>query len=67
MPFYNFKAPALPVPTTEYSVQQQIAYMNALRLYFNRLDAFNGAVATQLNTETVLNWMDAGNGLWSSN
>lgn len=67
MAIHNFKAPALPVPTNEYSMQQQIAYMNALRLYFNRLDAFNDAVAVQLNTETVLNWLDAGNAMWSSN
>jgi hypothetical protein len=38
---YNFKAPALPLPTLEYSTGQQNQFMNALRLYFNRLDAYN--------------------------
>lgn len=45
----RFVAPALPVPTTEYSMQQQIAYMNALRLYFNRLDDYLNQITTEIN------------------
>jgi hypothetical protein len=46
MAFYNFKAPALPIPTPEYDTHQQELFSNALRLYFNRLDAFNIASST---------------------
>jgi hypothetical protein len=38
MSFYNFKAPALPIPPIEYDQNQQNQFANALRLYFNRLD-----------------------------
>lgn len=38
---YNFRAPSLPIPTSEYSQKQQDQFGNALRLYFNRLDSFN--------------------------
>lgn len=41
MALYNFKAPALPIPTPEYDAHQQELFGNALRLYFNRLDAYN--------------------------
>jgi hypothetical protein len=46
MALYNFKAPALPIPTPEYDIHQQELFSNALRLYFNRLDAFNIASST---------------------
>ena len=38
MPFYNFKAPNLPLARNVYDRQQQDLFANALRLYFNRLD-----------------------------
>ena len=38
---YNFRAPSLPIPTTDYEQKQQDQFQNALRLYFNRLDTFN--------------------------
>jgi len=38
MPFYNVRAPALPLPPTSYDQSQQDQFQNALRLYFNRLD-----------------------------
>jgi hypothetical protein len=38
---YNFRAPSLPLPSSEYSQKQQDQFANALRLYFNRLDSFN--------------------------
>jgi hypothetical protein len=41
MTIYSFKAPALPIPTPEYDKSQQDLFSNALRLYFNRLDAYN--------------------------
>jgi hypothetical protein len=40
MPQYNFRAPALPLPPTEYLQAQQDQFQNALRLYFNRLDDY---------------------------
>jgi hypothetical protein len=40
MPKYNVRAPALPLPTPDYLQAQQDQFQNALRLYFNRLDAF---------------------------
>lgn len=39
MSLYNVKAPSLPLPTVEYDMKQQDQFQNALRLYFNRLDA----------------------------
>jgi hypothetical protein len=38
---YKFRAPSLPLPTSEYSQSQQDQFQNALRLYFNQLDSFN--------------------------
>ena len=38
MPLYRSKAPALPIPTNEYSRSQQDQLAIALRLYFNLLD-----------------------------
>lgn len=66
MAFYNVRAPALPLAPPEYVQAQQDQFQNALRLYFNRLDNFNAQVATQLNSQNVLMWADAGSGMWSS-
>ena len=38
MPLYRSKAPALPLPTNDYSRAQQDQVTSALRLYFNLLD-----------------------------
>jgi hypothetical protein len=39
MAFYNFKAPSLPLQPSEYSQDEVNQLTNALRLYFNLLDA----------------------------
>lgn len=38
---YQFRAPSLPLSSSEYSQGQQDQFQNALRLYFNQLDSFN--------------------------
>lgn len=63
---YGVRAPSLPIPTYEYSQKQQDQFQNALRLYFNRLDQYNEQVAVQINSQNVLMWASAGNGMWSS-
>lgn len=40
MSFFNFVAPALPLPLPQYDVRQQNELNRALRLYFNRVDTF---------------------------
>ncbi len=40
------KAPNLPIPTIAYSQTQQETFSNALRLYFNTLDAFTTNLST---------------------
>jgi hypothetical protein len=37
---YNFKAPALPIPPSQYELGYQNQYNNVLRIYFNQLDNF---------------------------
>jgi hypothetical protein len=59
MPFYNFKAPNLPLARDVYDRQQQDLFANALRLYFNRLDdsllrLANPRGASLLNVPTAL-------------
>ena len=46
---FNFRAPALPIQPAQYSPEQQGQLINALRLYFNRLDNFNAEVASVVN------------------
>lgn len=41
MALEQFKAPALPLPGPEYNSVQMMQLVNALRLYFNQLDAIN--------------------------
>ena len=43
------KAPNLPIPTIAYSQTQQETFSNALRLYFNTLDAANGQTIDVIN------------------
>jgi hypothetical protein len=65
MPTYKVRAPALPLAPIEYLQAQQDQFQNALRLYFNRLDNFNTQMATNLNSQNVLQWVNAGSGMWS--
>lgn len=53
MAFYNVRAPALPVPPNDYDQRQQTDYMNALRLYFNRLDDFLSVSSVPANGTTA--------------
>ena len=48
----NFVAPALPVPTPDYSQPQQTDTSRALRLYFNLLDRYLNDISTILNGGT---------------
>ena len=63
---YNVRAPALPLPPADYLQAQQDQFQNALRLYFNRLDAYEIQENTQQNSMNVLMWANAGSGMWSS-
>jgi len=65
MPQYNIKAPALPLPTLDYEQAQQDQFQYVLRLYFNRLDTYNNATAVAINSQNVLQWVNAGSGMWS--
>jgi len=46
---YNFKSPALPLPTHTYSEDQQSQFLRTLQIYFNQLDRFNREVASVVN------------------
>ena len=65
MPNYNVRAPALPLAPIDYLQAQQDQFQNALRLYFNRLDNFNTQMATEVNSQNVLIWANAGSGMWT--
>jgi len=65
MPQYNIRAPALPLPTNDYQQMQQDQFQYVLRLYFNRLDTYNNATAVAINSQNVLQWVNAGSGMWS--
>jgi hypothetical protein len=59
MPFYNFRAPNLPLFKNEYNRLDQDQFSNVLRLYFNRLDTALQALANPqgaalLNRPTAL-------------
>jgi type II secretory pathway pseudopilin PulG len=41
----NFVAPSLPLSPSQYDQKQQDQFQNALRLYFNRLDAYLAALS----------------------
>lgn len=55
MPFYNTRAPALPLATPDYLQAQQDQFQNALRLYFNRLDEALTQLAS-INGGSALNF-----------
>jgi hypothetical protein len=54
----NTRGPNLLVAPVDYSKQYQDQLNNALRLYFNQIDNFTGAVAQQVSSQQVLIWMD---------
>jgi hypothetical protein len=54
MPLYNVKAPALPVPASEYDEDLQGKFNNVLRLYFNRVDNFNAEVSAVVTPEGIV-------------
>lgn len=59
MPFYNNRAPALPLPSGNYNQMQQMDFSRALRLYFSHLDSDLSTLASplgaaQLNVPTAL-------------
>jgi hypothetical protein len=41
MPWYNFRAPSLPLPPPDYDQRREDQFANALRIYFNQLDSSN--------------------------
>lgn len=45
MALYNVKAPALPTAPADYDARQFDQLLYALRLYFNRLDAYNATAS----------------------
>lgn len=45
MPWYNFKAPSLPLPPFDYDQRREDQFANALRIYFNQLDSSNYALS----------------------
>ena len=51
MALVGFRAPALPLPSNEYSPQQQAELLRALRLYFNLLDSFTPQQAQSYTAE----------------
>lgn len=51
MALIGFKAPALPVPPTEYDPRQQMDVIRALRLYFNLLDSLTPNQAQSYSAE----------------
>jgi hypothetical protein len=46
MPWYNFRAPSLPLPPLDYDQRREDQFANALRIYFNQLDSSNYALST---------------------
>jgi hypothetical protein len=46
MTIYKARSPALPIQPVEYDHNQMEQLLNAMRLYFNRLDQFNIAIST---------------------
>lgn len=54
MALVGFRAPALPLPSNEYSPQQQAELLRALRLYFNLLDSFTPQQAQSYTAERFI-------------
>jgi hypothetical protein len=54
MALVGFRAPALPLPSPDYSPQQQAELLRALRLYFNLLDSFTPQQAQSYKADQLL-------------
>ena len=54
MALEKFKAPALPLPTTDYDQIQQTNLIRALRLYFNQLDSLTPNVANSYRADKFI-------------
>ena len=54
------KAPALALSPITFSQQHFDLYSQQLRLYFNTLDTANGQTIQQVNSLTVMNWLNTG-------
>jgi hypothetical protein len=54
------KAPALALTPTQFSQQHFDLLNSQLRLYFNTLDTANGQTIQQVNSLTVMNWLNTG-------
>jgi hypothetical protein len=55
---YNFVAPNLLIPPTEYDKSEEQRLRNVLRLYFNLLDNTNFVTNEQVSTNQTLNWLN---------
>jgi hypothetical protein len=64
MPYYDFRAPNLPIAKDQYDRVSYEAFLNAIRLYFNRIDitvantAFRPTAlyySTQIQTASIIN------------
>jgi hypothetical protein len=51
------KSPNLPVASGAYDIGYQNQFNNALRLYFNQLDANTQQIIVGVNSVTTLQWM----------
>jgi hypothetical protein len=54
------KAPALALSPITFSQQHFDLYSQQLRVYFNTLDTANGQTIQQVNSLTVMNWLNTG-------
>jgi hypothetical protein len=54
------KAPALALSPIVFSQQHFDLYSAQLRVYFNTLDTANGQTIQQVNSLTVMNWLNTG-------
>jgi len=54
------KAPALALSPITFSQQHFDLYSQQLRIYFNTLDTANGQTIQQVNSLTVMNWLNTG-------
>jgi len=54
------KAPALAITPITFSQQHFDLFNQQLRIYFNTLDTANGQTIQQVNSLTVMNWLNTG-------
>ena len=54
------KAPALAISPINFSQQHFDLLNQQLRIYFNTLDTANGQTIQQVNSLTVMNWLNTG-------